>query len=121
MLNSGVCDGEGSQGRGGGGDLTDVNEIENGGLNLLCHPIVPPTGFGVSMLPQGLFADIGQAMPPHGGQEPISNPPDHPGTEDQETNITGAAMILGGQFSLTRLHGQWKPALPSITEGSVMY
>lgn len=38
---------------------------------------------------------------------------------EPEPDLVAAAMALGGRMSLSR-HGQWRPALPSIAEGSVL-
>ncbi|KAF0928327.1 hypothetical protein E2562_003152 [Oryza meyeriana var. granulata] len=48
--------------------------------------------------------------------------PSSPSSADEprpEPEYTAAAMALGGRMSLSR-HGQWRPALPSIAEGSVV-
>ncbi|BAF26330.1 Os10g0352000, partial [Oryza sativa Japonica Group] len=38
---------------------------------------------------------------------------------EPEPDLVATAMALGGRMSLSR-HGQWRPALPSIAEGSVL-
>ncbi|KAL6643263.1 hypothetical protein ACP70R_021444 [Stipagrostis hirtigluma subsp. patula] len=54
-------------------------------------------------------------------EEPPSDPTtdDHRPAISAETNFGAAdVMMLGNRFGLTRRHGQWRPALPSIAEGS---
>ncbi|TVU30758.1 hypothetical protein EJB05_22395, partial [Eragrostis curvula] len=56
-------------------------------------------------------------------QVPSSDPSDPSKNHlpsDPEPDIVEAAMMLSGRFGLARPHGQWRPALPSIAEGSVV-
>lgn len=63
----------------------------------------------------------------HGLKGPTSDTSEPSSDEDSpsepEPGFDAAAMahgmVLGGRFGLSR-HGQWRPALPSIAEGSVV-
>ncbi|CAN6324165.1 unnamed protein product [Urochloa humidicola] len=61
---------------------------------------------------------------PSPDQTATSSPPDPTANShrpsDPEPDFDAAALVmLGGRFGLAR-HGQWRPALPSIAEGSVV-
>ncbi|RCV43166.1 hypothetical protein SEVIR_9G274200v4 [Setaria viridis] len=63
-----------------------------------------------------------QAQLPSPDQEATSSPPDPTANDlrpsDLEPDFSAALVMLGGRLGLAR-HGQWRPALPSIAEGSV--
>ncbi|TKV94158.1 hypothetical protein SEVIR_9G274200v4 [Setaria viridis] len=63
-----------------------------------------------------------KAQLPSPDQEATSSPPDPTANDlrpsDLEPDFSAALVMLGGRLGLAR-HGQWRPALPSIAEGSV--
>uniref|UniRef100_A0A0E0M6T9 Uncharacterized protein n=1 Tax=Oryza punctata TaxID=4537 RepID=A0A0E0M6T9_ORYPU len=72
-------------------------------------------GGGAEVTAQSHQEDLSSPSPTNEAH-PESEPEPEP---EPEPDLVAAAMALGGRMSLSR-HGQWRPALPSIAEGSVV-
>ncbi|KAL5231700.1 hypothetical protein ABZP36_030476 [Zizania latifolia] len=90
------------------------------------HAAITADGAGEAPEPGRQQAKCTQEKAGAHQEDPSSpSPVDEPRLETEtetepEPHFMAAAMALGGRLDLSGRHGQWRPALPSIAEGSVV-